>query len=471
MCCGLHLAAAQDVVSRAFFSEVKATFYLHLAAVSTCANDSIEAWSCGDDCNTTLPNVVSGSMRVLGPGGSMHGRGFVARLQNIPSATAAECAAVFTGTSFYDSRNIEADLGFWRVSWPLSVSGNCTTRKWCEGCLVHGGFARTYEELREELLAAVEELQCASLAIVGHSLGAALATLASLELRMCHSATVRVPEVWTFASPRVGNKEFAEAYMTVARLHQLNPPMWRVVRRLDLIPQVPPPWLLGYSHVPSEVQYPTDFGSARPTQCDDGLRTLEDPACAYPSGSMQYHHGYLGVYGTDENNVSISCISEAALQQKQHDLGVMLLGLVACLVLLCLFCLSGCCFCLLGWRCPAQKEQCYVQLGKICPAPILACTGDELRFPRAPKCDQLGFSPLCHAQDDAVEPPPPPKVTPPLPAPPPIDDDDDGKQHSPGPRRSMFARACTVFACKGSTRRPAGGHSKRQLIVEQTHML
>ena len=88
--------------------------------------------------------------------------------------------------------------------------------------------------------------------VTGHSLGGALTTLFVMENSTKQKFDVAT--LCTFASPRVGNKEFA-------RLFGLLPiDSWRIVNTLDLVPKLPPhiPVLLDYDHV--DTAYP--FSSA-----------------------------------------------------------------------------------------------------------------------------------------------------------------------------------------------------------------
>jgi triacylglycerol lipase len=80
----------------------------------------------------------------------------------------------------------------------------------------------------------------ATLAITGHSLGAALATLLALEVT--ESGAFATPEVITFASPLVGDPQFARTYDTEA------PNSWRIANLMDLVPKLPPGFW-GYDHV------------------------------------------------------------------------------------------------------------------------------------------------------------------------------------------------------------------------------
>ncbi len=85
--------------------------------------------------------------------------------------------------------------------------------------------------------------------VTGHSLGSALATLFVLE----NDARRRfeVATLCTFASPRVGNLEFAR------RFDQLPITSWRIVNSLDVVPRLPPhiPMVLEYDHVDTEYSF------------------------------------------------------------------------------------------------------------------------------------------------------------------------------------------------------------------------
>jgi triacylglycerol lipase len=80
-----------------------------------------------------------------------------------------------------------------------------------------------------------------SLWITGHSLGAALATLAAAKLRLEKSTPV--DGLYTFGSPRVGNEEFCQ------KLEQdLGERIFRFVNNNDVVPRVPFR-LMNYRHV------------------------------------------------------------------------------------------------------------------------------------------------------------------------------------------------------------------------------
>jgi hypothetical protein len=82
--------------------------------------------------------------------------------------------------------------------------------------------------------------------VVGHSLGAALATLYVAENASAGAniggAKVNTPLLCTFASPRVGDQTFATAF------NNLGLKSWRVVNELDAVPYLPPTEF-GFVHV------------------------------------------------------------------------------------------------------------------------------------------------------------------------------------------------------------------------------
>ena len=90
-----------------------------------------------------------------------------------------------------------------------------------------------------------------SIRIAGHSLGASVATLLAAEIAAGY-ASAPVPTVYTFASPRVGDKLFAANY------DSLVPETYRIVNAPDYVPTLPPAWT-GYCHVDTEV--PINSGS------------------------------------------------------------------------------------------------------------------------------------------------------------------------------------------------------------------
>ena len=97
---------------------------------------------------------------------------------------------------------------------------------WVQGGKVHNGFKSALEDVWDELLCEVENLRAQGVKIwlTGHSLGAALATLAADRLQV-------VQGLYTFGSPRVGDQTFEARFRLKA---------FRVVNGNDIVPSVPP---------------------------------------------------------------------------------------------------------------------------------------------------------------------------------------------------------------------------------------
>ncbi|MGD1023810.1 MAG: lipase family protein [Candidatus Sulfotelmatobacter sp.] len=115
-----------------------------------------------------------------------------------------------------------------------------------------GSFADQLEQLANSREAARGVARSASegrrqrpTVVTGHSLGGALTTLFVMENATKHKFDITT--LCTFASPRVGNKEFSRQFS------QLPIDSWRIVNTLDLVPKLPPyiPLLLDYNHVDS----------------------------------------------------------------------------------------------------------------------------------------------------------------------------------------------------------------------------
>lgn len=140
------------------------------------------------------------------------------------------------GTQPDNISDIAHDLQANMVAWTESAGG------------VHAGFASTTRSLLPRVQQWIGQagINSKRLVITGHSLGAAMATLA---------ATV-LPAEWlvTLGSPRVGNQDFVR---TVKAANSV-----RIVDCCDVVTEVPPP-IGGYTHLPT-CTYVTQLGVALP---------------------------------------------------------------------------------------------------------------------------------------------------------------------------------------------------------------
>ena len=103
--------------------------------------------------------------------------------------------------------------------------------KWIGSGLAHAGFARALSLVHDDVAATLEQIET-PLMITGHSLGAALATLAA--------SLWRPGSLITFGSPRVGDSEFCSSLDGVD--------VQRFVDCCDIVTRVPPTLKL-YEHV------------------------------------------------------------------------------------------------------------------------------------------------------------------------------------------------------------------------------
>ena len=104
------------------------------------------------------------------------------------------------------------------------------------GVMVHCGFLEVFSHCKTEIEAAVNESVPSTLGfyITGHSLGGALAQIASAALNRDNLAAC-----YTFGSPRVGTAGFDE---------QVKCPHYRVINNWDLVPGLPLAFFRGYRH-------------------------------------------------------------------------------------------------------------------------------------------------------------------------------------------------------------------------------
>ena len=107
---------------------------------------------------------------------------------------------------------------------------------------LHRGFKQAFEDNVQGKIetSLTEKAKDMPLYVTGHSLGAALATVAVRHLEKKKIFKDQIAACYTFGSPRVGNKALDEA---------LKSPIYRVVNTTDIVTMVPS---VGYRHVGDE---------------------------------------------------------------------------------------------------------------------------------------------------------------------------------------------------------------------------
>lgn len=110
---------------------------------------------------------------------------------------------------------------------------------------VASGYHEAYLQVATDVRDALDDYPNLPLYITGHSLGGALATVATFEL-----ASERITACYTFGSPKVGDDDFDRSLNRV--------PIYRVVNCADVVPRLPFA-IFGYKHV-GDVRYLTRDG-------------------------------------------------------------------------------------------------------------------------------------------------------------------------------------------------------------------
>jgi len=114
------------------------------------------------------------------------------------------------------------------------------------GGMVHRGFKRAFDSIWSDIKEAIVKNQTGSKSLwfTGHSLGAALATLAVSALQ---EEGKSVNGLYTFGSPRVGNRSFAKTFNASCGAYT-----FRFVNNNDVVPRLP--LAIRYLHVET-IQY------------------------------------------------------------------------------------------------------------------------------------------------------------------------------------------------------------------------
>jgi len=149
------------------------------------------------------------------------------------------------------------------------------------------GFLDAYEDIRSDVFQAASTLisQYPNYPIyfVGHSLGAALSTLAAADV----AANLNPPSIfsWTYGDPRTGDGNFSNY------LGQAFSGSWRTVNQDDIVPHVPlSKW--GFEQIGIEIWFPDNTTSF--VECEE----IEDPNCSDSVDPLDWsvldHLYYLG---------------------------------------------------------------------------------------------------------------------------------------------------------------------------------
>ncbi|WP_233221011.1 lipase family protein [Chlorogloea sp. CCALA 695] len=134
---------------------------------------------------------------------------------------------------------------------------------------IHQGFWDVYQQILTPLPTTVAQQLNPSRPcfIGGHSLGGPLAILAAIEIALKVPRLRSQLQLYSYASPRVGDPAFAELHS------RLIPNSYRVVNLADTIPLVPPTKLDGtYVHIGQEWAFLSQNGDVLPNHVVDTYR-------------------------------------------------------------------------------------------------------------------------------------------------------------------------------------------------------
>jgi triacylglycerol lipase len=128
------------------------------------------------------------------------------------------------------------------LDWKTNVNARLVALQ--GGTRVHTGFFQAYWPIRDVMFDFVKlaiQVKPRPIYITGHSLGGALALMATAELANDDDAMIRdcIAACYTFGCPRAGDSSF-DIYVKA--------PLYRITNGIDLVPAIPPS-ILGYRHV------------------------------------------------------------------------------------------------------------------------------------------------------------------------------------------------------------------------------
>lgn len=167
--------------------------------------------------------------------------------------------------------------------WVNNLDAILTTYPKCSGCEVHKGFYKAQQSVINYITDYVQALRAKfptyEVVVTGHSLGAAMATLTTLDFMDKGISPIRM---FHFGSPRVGNTKFAE--YASSKIGDRN----RNTHYKDMVPHVP--MHERFTHISGE-WYEDNSGLHK---CSG----YEDPNCSYQwhVTSIDDHMHYLGLY-------------------------------------------------------------------------------------------------------------------------------------------------------------------------------
>jgi len=244
------------------FSQDTALKYAQLSVAAYCGypqspTELVESWQCGPACDA-VPGMKS--VRVVQTPENDDAFAFVGKLED-------QCVLSFRGTTNFAGWVLDIESGDDANLNDFGIDCSFDGKP----CRAGRGWVKNYQNIAGHILGNLSDIGCkpgSSITITGHSLGAAQAGVAMIDL---NNKGYTIDQSYTFGQPRIGNKAFVSAFEAAFGTQRVM----RVTHYYDPVPHLPPS-ALGFSHVPQEVYYER--------QTSDGYHVCdasgEDKSCA-----------------------------------------------------------------------------------------------------------------------------------------------------------------------------------------------
>jgi hypothetical protein len=190
------------------------------------------------------------------------------------------------------------------VQVPYTGNPACGT-----GCAVEMGFHEEWNTYKDGVLADVAQLAAMfptyTIVAAGHSLGAAVATLAALDIVTLQNTSWRTT-VYNFGSPRVGNPTFAKM---VARILPAGK-LFRVTHEQDIVPHLPPSGFKERRGVAAALRQLNATGKQQGASAAASRRRLQrqqrrrSKAAPVAGGLFDYIHAWHELWYNNDGNTS-----------------------------------------------------------------------------------------------------------------------------------------------------------------------
>ncbi|KAG8927671.1 hypothetical protein FRC02_007947 [Tulasnella sp. 418] len=224
--------------------------YTEMARIAYCPKETIESWTCGEACQT----VADFKLYTVGGDGKGTPVFFVGYHPALDSVVVAHEG---TDPKQLESLLVDANIVFDPLNTTLYPGINPSIK-------AHDGFTNAHDRSALQILQAVQrgmvENKTKNVALVGHSLGGALALLNGVYLQL-NLPPSTVFKIVTFGQPRVGNQEFAD-YVD----RKFGRSYTRITNSRDLVPIIPGIFL-GFHHTATNSEIHFDKSTNNWTAC------------------------------------------------------------------------------------------------------------------------------------------------------------------------------------------------------------